>query len=326
MLASMCRRVPHVACALSLLALVCPRPSRTVVAAVGVDAGQATAGSEPRVADLSLPNVAGSVKFAAIGDGGTGEAAQYEVAQQMARWHARFPYDFVIMLGDNLYGTQGPEDFVTKFERPYQPLLAAGVRFFAALGNSDDQRNRFYAAWNMDGRRYYTYARDRVRFFVLDSTDLDPAQMDWIADALSAAREDWKICYFHHPLYSDGVHGPQGNRPRAMLEPLLLKYGVDAVYSGHDHLYERLEPQHGIHYFVSGAAGQLRRGDLRPSAWTAAGFDDDQSFMINEIVGDDLHFQVVTRTGRTVDAGRFHRHGSLSGQAPSTAVQRGPRP
>ena len=88
-----------------------------------------------------LPNKAGSLKFAAIGDNGTGERAQYEVAQQMATARATFPYDLVIMLGDNMYGGQKPADFVNKFEKPYAALLDAGVKFRASLGNHDRPEN-----------------------------------------------------------------------------------------------------------------------------------------------------------------------------------------
>ena len=68
----------------------------------------------------------------AMGDNGTGDPSQYETARQMVVWRERFPYDFVIMLGDNLYGSQEPQDFVTKFETPYKPLLDAGVKFYAS--------------------------------------------------------------------------------------------------------------------------------------------------------------------------------------------------
>ena len=257
--------------------------------------------------DLALPNRADSVKFAAMGDNGTGDRAEYDVASQMSAWHRTFPYDFVMMLGDNLYGSQKAADFVQKFERPYKALLDAGVKFYACLGNHDNTSNDGYKPFNMDGRRYYTYARNNVRFFVLDSNSLDPAQIDWVGAALKDAREPWKICYFHHPLYSDGGrHGPAVDL-RVKLEPLFVKYGVNVVYSGHDHIYERLKPQKGIVYFVSGAGGELRKGDLHRSANTAAGFDQDQSFMLNEIAGDDLYFQVISRTGQTVDRGTIHR-------------------
>jgi hypothetical protein len=96
---------------------------------------------------------------------------------------------------------------------------------------------------------------------------------------------------------------------RVRLEPIFVKYGVNVVYSGHDHIYERVTPQKGIYYFVSGAGGELRQGDLKRSALTAAGFDQDRSFMLNEIAGDDLLFQVISRTGQTVDQGVIHREG-----------------
>ena len=107
----------------------------------------------------SLPNRPDSVKFAAIGDNGTGERAQYEVAKQMADVHARFPFDLVIMLGDNMYGSQRPADFVNKFEAPYRPLLSAGVTFRASLGNHDRPENVSYKLFNMNGQRYYTFVR-----------------------------------------------------------------------------------------------------------------------------------------------------------------------
>ncbi len=82
---------------------------------------------------------------------------------------------------------------------------------------------------------------------------------------------------------------------------------MNVVFSGHDHTYERLTPQKGIHYFVSGAAGQLRKGNLRPTDQTAAYFDQDRSFMLVEIAGDDMFFQAISRTGKTVDSGVIHR-------------------
>jgi predicted MPP superfamily phosphohydrolase len=254
-----------------------------------------------------LPNRPGSLKFAAIGDNGTGDQPQYDVAHQMDQWHQRFGFDLVIMLGDNIYGRQQPADFVRKFEAPYKPLLDAGVKFFASLGNHDDPRNNTYKLFNMNGQRYYSFVRNDVRFFVLDTNFLDPAQLAWLERELATATEHWKIAYFHHPLYSDGGRHGSEVELRVILEPLFMKYGVDVVYSGHDHLYERITPQHGISYFVSGAGGQLRQGDLKRSDITAAGFDRDRSFMLNEIDGDDLSFQVVSRSGQTVDHGTIRR-------------------
>jgi 3',5'-cyclic AMP phosphodiesterase CpdA len=254
-----------------------------------------------------VPNRKDSLKFAAIGDNGTGDKPQYELAAVMSAWQRQFPFDTVIMLGDNIYGSQGPRAFLDKFENPYKPLLDAGVKFYAALGNHDSQSSRFYKPWNMNGERYYTFSKKNVKFFVLDSDYMDPKQLQWIDNELKSARDDWKIAYFHHPLYSSGGrHGSEVDM-RVTLEPLFVKYGVNVVYSGHDHIYERIKPQKGIYYFVSGSGGQLRGGDLKKSPLTAAGYDADQTFMLNEVAGDELFFQVITRTGRTVDSGVIAR-------------------
>jgi 3',5'-cyclic AMP phosphodiesterase CpdA len=254
-----------------------------------------------------LPNRPDSLKFAAIGDNGTGDREQYEVAQQMTKVHSAFPFDLVIMLGDNMYGSQRPADFVTKFEQPYAALLANGVRFQASLGNHDTPDQISYKPYNMNGQRYYTFARNNVRFFALDSTLMDRKQVAWIEAALRDSREDWKICYFHHPLYSNASRHGSSVDLRILIEPIFVKYGVNVVFSGHDHVYERVQPQKGIHYFVSGSAGQLRRGNMRRSSQTAASFDQDQSFMTVEISGPELFFQAISRIGRTVDSGVIRR-------------------
>jgi predicted MPP superfamily phosphohydrolase len=259
-----------------------------------------------------LPNRQGSLKFAAIGDNGTGDQAQYDVARQMTTAHETFPFDLVIMLGDNMYGSQKPEDFIKKFEKPYAPLLAAGVLFRASLGNHDQPSNVSYKPYNMGGQRYYSYARNNVRFVALDSNQMDGKQRDWVEATLRDAKEDWKICYFHHPLYSHAARHGSSVDLRVILEPLFLKYGVNVVFSGHDHVYERVKPQKGIYYFVSGAAGQLRQGNMRPTEQTAAYFDREQSFMLVEIAENDLYFSAISRSGKTVDSGTIHRQSGAS--------------
>lgn len=260
-----------------------------------------------------LPIRPDSVKFAVIGDNGTGEKPEYEVGQQMAVARQRFPFEMVLMLGDNMYGRQAPEDFVSKFERPYSALLSQGVLFYASLGNHDNQNNRNYKPFNMGGERYFTFVRKNVRFFVLDTNQLDPQQRAWLEEALQRSTDDWRICYFHHPLYSDGGRHGSDVALRVAIEPLLVKHGVNVVFSGHDHVYERFKPQKGITYFVSGSGGELRKGDVRPSSMTAAYYDQDQSFMLVEIAGDELFFQAVSRTGMTVDSGTIRRQSTPAG-------------
>jgi 3',5'-cyclic AMP phosphodiesterase CpdA len=254
-----------------------------------------------------LPNRSGSLKFAAMGDNGTGDRAQYEMAQQMTKVHATFPFDLVIMLGDNMYGGQTPADYVRKFEQPYALLLAAGVKFQASIGNHDRPDQVSYKPYNMNGQRYYTYVRGNVRFLALDSNLMDRKQVEWVDATLRDAREEWKICYFHHPLYSNAARHGSSVDLRVLLEPIFVKYNVNVVFSGHDHVYERIKPQKGIYYFVSGAAGQLRKGNMTSSDQTAASFDQDLSFMAVEVAGTDMIFQAISRTGQIVDSGVIRR-------------------
>ncbi|MBV8207244.1 MAG: metallophosphoesterase [Acidobacteria bacterium] len=255
--------------------------------------------------DIRLPLEKGSVRFAVIGDMGTGLPPQYAVARQMELYRQKTGYDFVLMLGDNIYGGHGPTDFHRKFELPYKPLLDAGVKFYACLGNHDDPAVEIrYKPFGMDGRRYYTFKQGAVEFFVLDSNYMDPDQLTWVAGQLRESKSRWKLAYFHHPLYSDAkTHGSDLDL-RSRLQPLFDEYKVNVVLSGHDHVYERLKPQQGIYYFVEGDSGQLRPHDLhRHRGDMEVGEDTAQSFMLVEITPDAFHFQVITGEGRTIDSG-----------------------
>ena len=90
----------------------------------------------------------------------------------------------------------------------------------------------------------------------------------------------------------------------------MLFRSISAVFSGHEHFYERTTPQKGITYFIEGSSGQLRKGDVNRSPMTAAAFDQDQTFMLVEIMGDQLTFETVSRTGAIVDAGVVRRRDS----------------
>src|SRR5450759_4114234 len=159
-----------------------------------------------RAQDVTLPIKSGSIRFVAIGDMGTGDPAQYEVAQRMLQFHQKFPFTFVIMLGDNIYGGKSPVELQKKFDIPYKPLLDSGVQFFAVLGNHDDTSERFYKVFGMNGQLYYSFKKGNVQFFAHDSNYLDPKQLTWLEKELANAGTDWKICYFHHPLYSSAAY------------------------------------------------------------------------------------------------------------------------
>lgn len=300
------RSTAALVCAIWLAGAACsgpsPGPAHTLQVVVGDD--------EPPLALKPL-----SLKFAVIGDSGQWSRAQRDTAAQLAAQRAKLPFDVVLMLGDNNYGDGSPESYRVRFEEPFKPLLDAGVKFYAVLGNHDVGAQWDYPLFNMGGERYYTFERksgvlppvagDRVQFFALDSVNLDAGQLSWVDRQLSESNAEWKIVFFHHPVYSSGRYALESATRRRTLEQVLIEHEVDVVFSGHEHLYERMSPQAGVMYFVAGAAGAVRAGDLRPSSYQAKGYDRDLSFMLVEIAGDTLYFRAVNRLGETVDSGKI---------------------
>lgn len=261
-------------------------------------------GNSPVPVKLTVPNKEGSVRFVVIGDTGTGTSKQLEVAHVMQRYRQMFPYEFVLLVGDNMYGSEKAADYKLKFENIYKPLLDQKVKFYAALGNHDESNQRFYEFFNMEGQEYYHFKKGNASFYALNSNYMDKKQVDWLNEKLATDTATWKIAFFHHPPYSSGGKHGSDTKLRQVVEPIFLKHGIDVVFNGHEHFYERVKPQQGIHYFISGSGGKLRKGDVKPgSPLTGKAYDSDMSFMLLEIDDNQMHYQVVSRTGETVDSG-----------------------
>jgi len=253
---------------------------------------------------LTLPVKEGSVRFLVIGDTGTGTDKQKQLAELMVQYKQVYPFEFVLLMGDNMYGGESPADFKTKFENIYKTLLDDKVKFYATLGNHDESNQRFYENFNMNGEEYYRFKKGNVAFYSLNSNYMEKKQIKWLEEQLAKDDSEWKICYFHHPPYSSGKKHGSSEELRKVVEPIFVKYGVNAVFAGHEHFYERIKPQKGIYYFIWGAGGKLREGDVsKGSSLTEKAFDKDMSFMLLEIAGKEMHFQVISRTGETVDSG-----------------------
>jgi len=271
----------------------------------------------------------GVVSFAAIGDMGTGESEQYSLAKGIAAYHAQHPFDTVLTLGDNIYPNGDPALFKERFERPYADLLQRGVHFYASLGNHDVQRGLQaqikYANFNMGGKPYYSFVKGDglIEFFALDSTNMARQQLQWLDEALTRSKALWKVAFFHHPLYSSGITHGSDLKLRAQLEPLFVKYGVAAALSGHDHTYERTNPQRDVQYFVSGAGGKLRKGDIdRRTPFFAAGNDRVNSFMYFEAATEKLSFWAVDAAGNILDKGALTRS-AAPGKYSTSGLMRG---
>jgi 3',5'-cyclic AMP phosphodiesterase CpdA len=254
--------------------------------------------------------VKGQIRFPVIGDWGTGDGDQTGIANQMFAAHQRSPFDFVISAGDNIYPNGSGRHFGKNFERPFARLLAERINFHVVLGNHDVREGRQdqcqYPLFNMGGRSYFTLQQGDglMELFMLDSTDCDAAQLGWLEQKLKSSTAHWKIAVFHHPIYSSGKRHGSDEDLRQKLEPLFVRYGVNAVFSGHDHFYERTKPQHGIHYFVTGAGGKSRRGGVDlDSPIRAQSYDEDNHFMLIEADHSRISFQAISETGGVIDRG-----------------------
>jgi predicted phosphodiesterase len=258
------------------------------------------------------PSSPDRLRFAAIGDNGSGGRQAMAVAAQMAETYRLHPFGLVALLGDICYYGNFEDRYDEVFRRPMGPLLDAGVGFELAIGNHDDALRHsdeaieeIEAELRLHGTpsRYYTTAHGPADFFYLDSSipgafgPESSTQWEWLDDTLASSTNQWKIVALHHPLYSSGRHGSTvGARER--LEPILERHHVDVVLAGHDHDYERTHPQHGVTHIVSG--GGCKTTAVGRSRFTAAAASTLQIVLI-DIDGDRLTGSCVAVDGHAVD-------------------------
>jgi hypothetical protein len=264
---------------------------------------------------LPMPSLRGGTVFALIGDSGSGDQPQRAVAVAMLTYfNTARHFSFVLMLGDNLYH----DDYTGEFLEPYKPLLDRGVTFYATLGNHDRDLEIHFKPFNMGDQDRYSIDQGNARFVALNSNHpADPAQLKWLDGVFASAGDKWRICFFHHPLYSSGQHGAEARDViRPALEEALVRNRVDVVFSGHEHLYERIRPQHGVHYFVSGGGGRNLYG-YHQSAFDEIGVSEHH-FMVVEIAGDRLFFEAITQAQKLLDCGVLFRTPGVKPDAETT--------
>jgi 3',5'-cyclic AMP phosphodiesterase CpdA len=219
-----------------------------------------SAGAFIKPSSIFCSPVKDKLRFAVLGDWGTGNSDQVGIAKQMFLSHQRSPFDFVISAGDNIYPNGSGRYFGKHFEYPFANLLKDRINFYAVLGNHDVDAGRQdqcqYPLFNMGGSPYYRLERGSglAEFFMLDSTDFDRTQSAWLENSLRDSKARWKMAVFHHPIYSSGKTHGSALGLRKQLEPLFTRYGMNVALSGHDHIYERTKPQQSVQYFVMGQA------------------------------------------------------------------------
>ena len=207
----------------------------------------------------TAPDPGGAFSFVVIGDSGTGYQAQYDVA---ARMLALDP-DVMLHTGDVIYPAGEAQNYNAKFFTPYRDLVDH-IPVFPSLGNHDyiapDGQPYLEAFYLPGGERYYSFDWGDAHFVVLDSTPpryKDGPMLQWLQSDLAASTARWTFVFFHHAMFTVGPHVNDPTLPdmRATLAPIFSQHGVDIVFNGHDHDYERSHPQNGVIYIVSGGGG-----------------------------------------------------------------------
>ncbi|QLE57396.1 metallophosphoesterase [Nostoc sp. TCL26-01] len=260
----------------------------------------------PDFATAATPKKDLILRFVSVADTGTGAKGQYAVARAMTLYHQRNPYDLVVLAGDNIYNNGEISKIKAVFERPYQDLLKRGVKFQACLGNHDIRTENGepqirYAGFNMNGQRYYTFSRDSIQFFALDTnSNADwTNQLSWLEKELSSSKAPWKVVFGHHPIYSSGVYGSNPDFIKTFT-PLFQKYGVQLYINGHEHSYERTSVIDGTTYLICGAGAGNR--PVGRSQWTEYS-TSDLSFAAYEVYPDRIELSAIATNHKVFDGG-----------------------
>jgi Calcineurin-like phosphoesterase len=237
--------------------------------------------------------------WAVTADSGTGDKGQYSVANVMAAMHSQNKFDFALLGGDNIYNNGEIEKIGAVFEKPYQPLLSTGVKFYAVLGNHDVRTNQGkdeIKYFQMPGN-YYSFTKGSVSFFALDTNDIDDAQLRWLDGALAQAKTPWKVVYGHHPIYSSGHYGTNQTLVRTLV-PILKKHGVQLYLNGHEHDYERTKSIDGVVYITCGGGANTRPvGKSEFTAYSAS----VRHFLAVKNTNQMIHVQAIDTQGKVLD-------------------------
>jgi tartrate-resistant acid phosphatase type 5 len=253
------------------------------------------------------------VSFAVIGDYGTGNQAEADVAAQVHSWNS----DLIITVGDNNYPSGAAVtidanigQFYGDYIYPYTGKYGQGSavnRFFPSLGNHDwysDKANPYLDYFSLPGNeRYYDFTWGPVHFFALDSDENEPdgvnqssVQAKWLQEALAASTSPWNVVYFHYPPYSSGMHGSTD-----WMRWPFAAWGASAVLTGHDHLYERLNVD-GIPYFVDGAGGGGLYNFVNILPESQFRYNANYGAMRVTATETELVFEFINRVGSLIDS------------------------
>jgi hypothetical protein len=263
---------------------------------------------------LRTPDEA-DLRLIVFGDCGTASAAQRAVADAI-RSESLLP-DMVMIVGDVIYPPFTDQSYDTRFFAPYAALVPS-VPFYAVLGNHDYEQQggrSFLEVFDLPRNgppglvpeTSYSLERAGAQLIVHD-TNLTPAMLlqhavPWHRQ-LARASANWRLVFQHHPLYSSGPNSFSTSTPelRALLAPVYAATGVDVVFNGHDHFYERTRPIDGVVYVTSGAGGADLYPRLATNPWTATLVNDRHGYSYVEVGERTLKLRQMDVAGLRLDS------------------------
>lgn len=240
------------------------------------------------------------VRFMAFGDSGGDTSDQHALLDQMFE----FPYDLILHTGDLAYDDGNLGQYETTVFGVYDQLFSR-IPFFPAAGNHDYNTasgaafRSVFSLPGSSGEKWYSYDWGNVHFVALDTEASYSEQAAWLEADLAATEQPWKIVYLHRPPYSSGEHGSDTSL-RTKLAPVFERNHVQLVLAGHDHDYERMIPQNGVNYVVTGGGGIGTR-PVGKSSFTAFSAEVIH-FVYGEIGADKLVLHAIDATGVEFDS------------------------
>ena len=257
----------------------------------------------------------GVERFVVFGDSGLGGPEQYAVASAIGR-EAPAP-DLVLIVGDVIYPPADDASYDPRFFAPYRALLPA-IPFYAALGNHDYEikgGQPFFDVFTLPRNgpvglapeSSYWLERAGVRLIVHDTNQgaatLRAQSVPWHT-GITGRPATFRLVFQHHSMYSSGPSYQEypAGALRALLTPVYTATGVDVVFNGHDHLYERTRPIDGVVYVTTGAGGAELYPRYFRNPFTLAFVNDRHSYTYVEVRERTLRLRQADTSGQQIDA------------------------
>ncbi|NOZ60703.1 MAG: tetratricopeptide repeat protein [Calditrichaeota bacterium] len=245
--------------------------------------------------------------FATYGDTKHGPFNYRKIAKLISEKHP----NFVIHNGDFVERGEIYKQWEKLFFTPARDMLAH-IPLFGAIGNHEDNSSYYYQFFSFPGNeRWYSFDFGNAHFIILDTNDgvlyENSEEYNWLIHDLQNNHATWTIVSSHHPPFTAGGNYYRNSRLelKKLLHPLMEKYGVDLVLSGHDHNYERTKPisgkksKHAVTYVVCGNGGTPMRY-IGWREWTQYA-ERVFGFVLVHIDGSRLHFQAININGEVID-------------------------